>query len=582
MISFPAASLVSRFYSLFCIIAVLLLAQVIPILAQGDEGDTCPGIVETALMMTGEDCTYTPRNEACFGHLDLTAVPRVDTEDFQFEHPGDMAYLGDLETLQLGPMDIVNRTWGVSLLRLEANLASPNQFATMLLFGGVQVTNAVETLPTIEVTAITGVNVRARPSMDSTIVGSIAVNDVLHANGRTEDNQWLRLDMPDHAIGWVYASLVNYSDEVTVLDVTEANTVASSHTPMQAFYLESGFADPLCEEAVPDGILIQTPENAADKVALIINEAEVLLGSTAFIRAERDDILRIYLVEGQAEVTADGETQLVPAGYYTEVPLTDLSASGPPTEPQSYDAADVAALPLDLLPTLSEEANEVEGIQVTDTACTVTAINTVNLRSGPGTNYERLDQLNAGETASVTGMSPAVDGYQWWQLSSDSWVRGDLVDISDACHSVEEVTTPEPPAAPVETSNSSSGGSGGGVWITPCSNSYLNLFACQSAGGYDIRSTCSYRLQMSAGASNEAEARDAAGGISFTVTMDGAGLAPETGILVRYDNYAGQWSTEQYYPSGILAAGSTHTVVGQTYQNGAPVGITPTCILRVH
>jgi uncharacterized protein YgiM (DUF1202 family) len=75
---------------------------------------------------------------------------------------------------------------------------------------------------------------------------------------------------------------------------------------------------------------------------------------------------------------------------------------------------------------------------------TITA-DVANLRTGPGTAYDRAGQLKQGQTADVIGASS--DG-QWWQISVDGekvWVFGQLVQTNDAARSVAVVEAPPLP-----------------------------------------------------------------------------------------------------------------------------------------
>ena len=69
----------------------------------------------------------------------------------------------------------------------------------------------------------------------------------------------------------------------------------------------------------------------------------------------------------------------------------------------------------------------------------------VNLRAGPGTNYDLLGRLNRGQTAQVTGKSS--DG-QWWRVSVQgrtAWVSGQFVQANDAAGAVSVAQAPPPP-----------------------------------------------------------------------------------------------------------------------------------------
>ncbi len=64
--------------------------------------------------------------------------------------------------------------------------------------------------------------------------------------------------------------------------------------------------------------------------------------------------------------------------------------------------------------------------------CDVSTGSTVNKRSGPGTNFDRAGQLQAGSV--VQAIAQGNDGsFTWWQLEDETWVREDVVSISGDC-----------------------------------------------------------------------------------------------------------------------------------------------------
>ena len=116
---------------------------------------------------------------------------------------------------------------------------------------------------------------------------------------------------------------------------------------LQAFYVRTGIGSvEACNEAPDDGILIQTPETDI-AVNFSLNGVEFELGSTAFIQAEPDAEMTINLIEGQAVVSAEGQSQIVPAGNRTRVSL-DASgiADSAPTAPEPYTADTTRNLPV--------------------------------------------------------------------------------------------------------------------------------------------------------------------------------------------------------------------------------------------
>jgi quercetin dioxygenase-like cupin family protein len=118
-----------------------ILMAAVPALAQ--EGD-CPAIAQTALAETGEVCSETARNQVCYGNIQLEATARAGVPDLAFSQPGDIINAGDVQSLRLSPLSEAGRTWGVAMMKLQANLPGtlPGQNVTFVLFGDVEVTNA--------------------------------------------------------------------------------------------------------------------------------------------------------------------------------------------------------------------------------------------------------------------------------------------------------------------------------------------------------------------------------------------------------------------------------------------------------
>ncbi len=74
--------------------------------------------------------------------------------------------------------------------------------------------------------------------------------------------------------------------------------------------------------------------------------------------------------------------------------------------------------------------------------CDIRATTAVNLRTGPGTTFDVAGTLDAGQTATVSGQATGADGFVWWTLGPDQWVRSDVVETLGDCAAV--------PVVPVE------------------------------------------------------------------------------------------------------------------------------------
>ena len=333
-----------------------LLLILIAFSSAAAQNEVCTAFIQEALAIVAEACATTGRNQACYGNIELAATPRESAPAFTFEQPGDLINIADMETLRLSALDSDENTWGVALMQLQANLPDtlPGQNVTFLLFGDVEIENAVEPsapLTTLEASSTGAINVRSAPSTEASIAGSLANGETVMVNGRNADSTWIRIVIPESdSLGWVRADLATLQGDVSTLAVVEADDLEIPYTPMQAFYFRSGITGIRCTEAPPDGILIQTPEGAAE-ITLRANDVTIQLGSTAYLSAQPGDSMVVSVLEGEGEVTADGSTVIVPEGAYTEIPMTDdLTPAGAPSQPQPYDETDLQTLPIQVLP----------------------------------------------------------------------------------------------------------------------------------------------------------------------------------------------------------------------------------------
>ncbi len=314
----------------------------------------CGAMVQQALDDVQQGCAATGRNQACYGNVSLEASPRNGVLNFTFDKAGDLANVADIDSLHLSALDSADNTWGIALMKLQANLPDtlPGQNVTFLLFGDVQIQNAVSAPgATVQLMTKSSANIRVSPSTSSLILGSAAVGETLTADGRNADSSWLHVKIPDNnALGWIRADLVTPASDVSALNIIDPTQQQTGLTPMQAFYFKTGITQTGCEQAPQDGILIQTPKGVGE-INLRANDVDIQLGSTAFLQAQPGDHMIVSVVEGEGHVTAGGVTVDVPEGSQTTIPLdANLHATGAPTDPQRYTQDTVANLPISVLP----------------------------------------------------------------------------------------------------------------------------------------------------------------------------------------------------------------------------------------
>jgi uncharacterized protein YraI len=323
------------------LLSVLLLCVVTTAAAQTD----CPTLVRAALSAVDVSCTDTGRNQVCYGNVQLVATPR-EGATLAFDTAGDRADVTDIQALQLSSMSLADRSWGVALMQVQANLPDtlPGQNVTFLLFGNVEIENRASATHTLNMTALRGVNVRLRPTTTANnIIASLRQGDSVSADGRLADSSWVRVQI-NGSTGWVAADFLSAEDDLHNLPVVEAGE--PSFGPMQAFAFRTGLADRPCAEAPDSGILIQTPAGSG-KITINANGVQIRLGSTVYLQAQPNNLMTVSVVEGEAVLEVFGQTQTVPAGTYSQIPMDNAGqAAGTPSYPRPYDAAALATLPL--------------------------------------------------------------------------------------------------------------------------------------------------------------------------------------------------------------------------------------------
>jgi hypothetical protein len=226
---------------------------------------TCDQLIDAALSQTQAACDALGRNQACYGHSSVQAIPQ-EAANIQFVQQGDLAPISDIRSITTAALDVAAASWGVALLKAQSNLPDtlPGQNVTLLLFGDAEL------------------------------------------------------------------------DDLS--------------SDMRALVLRTGVAQTECENAPADALLIQSP--TGNTVALNINGAEVSLGSTLFVTAYSNNQLRLATLEGQATVTAGGQSQVILPGTQVRLPLggsTGLEVIGVPSAPEPLDFDVISRSPIQLL-----------------------------------------------------------------------------------------------------------------------------------------------------------------------------------------------------------------------------------------
>ncbi len=135
------------------------------------------------------------------------------------------------------------------------------------------------------------------------------------------------------------------------------------------------------------------------------------------------------------------------AGRATATPSATIGPGAPAARPTATPDAQVASA-AGGAPALTPSVTAVEATP------RLIVSRTVNMRSGPGTNYPVIGQLAAGQTAEITGRNAAGD---WWQFNYNGqllWVSAQVVQVNGSLGEVAVVAVPIlPPPATASGSN---------------------------------------------------------------------------------------------------------------------------------
>ncbi|MBL8154417.1 MAG: SH3 domain-containing protein [Anaerolineae bacterium] len=321
--------------------SLLLFVFASPVITAQD--NSCAALRDEALATALQSCAGVGPNEICLGHMDVASMMSCETA-MAFESPGDIIPINAVCAMRLGAMQPAG-TWGVAVMRPV--IGEANDTLTYVLLGDVEIQNTGSAASQIRVWANADTDIRSGPGSSYESLVTVAAGTVLNVNACNCTQNWLRTVLEDGRVGWILTR------SVTVFESVEALPVVKGDTPiygaMQAFNFSSGQAQTPCAEAALSGILMQAPTAGTDAQAQI-NGVQVVFTSTLFTQAQPGGSLTIRVLDGSARVTADNFTALVSAGAEVVIPLADTNVPEGLMRVQPLHEADVADLPLALLP----------------------------------------------------------------------------------------------------------------------------------------------------------------------------------------------------------------------------------------
>lgn len=371
------------------------------------QSDSCTPLIRNTLATVDRDCRDTDRNQACYGHLLLDVVTRAP--GMRFERTGDIVDLAQIESLTTYALDETAGTWGVALLRVQANLPDslPGQNATFVLFGATTLKNevsaALSDAPTLSAFAARRINVRSGPGTNFTVLGALEANVEITLKGRNAAGDWAQIVFEGQP-AWVFGELLTVDGPLMDLAVVEAGAVYSA--PMQALRFSSGTGPSTCSAAPADGLVIQSPSGL--RVDFLINGIEVSVGSTAVLRTPRPNVLRVLNIEGTVRLRSGGVTVTLLPGQAVNVREGEA-----PGTVEVYDLSEGRNLPLGLLP------------EVVSVAPVIYAIDTYDV-IGDGERNPFPITFGNGDGDAITGIQQTLV-----RASSGTWASG-LIEIDES------------------------------------------------------------------------------------------------------------------------------------------------------
>ncbi|HEX3049808.1 MAG TPA: SH3 domain-containing protein [Aggregatilineaceae bacterium] len=454
------------------------------------EGDQCTQFVTEALNGVRAACTDLAPGEVCYGSAGVTGT-LTDTSA-TFGAAGDTVTLDGLDGLATVSANPESGEWGVAMLMLPAGLA--DGAVTAVLFGEAQMAKPVvaETpdRPTLTITngGSAPINLRGGAGTTYAAVGELLPDTSAVADGRNEQADWVRIQMPDGTAAWVFVRLIEWEGDnsaITALDVLAPDDVSPvfvASEPFQSFTLTTGTRSELCG-AAPSGLLLQY---AGENPAIVqINQVTLAFSdATLLVHAAANESLSVMVLSGSVTATTRGQSADAAAGEAITVSLGGADGLAPvatPTLARSYAFGDVVDAPVTLLPgTLTC----VVGVPADG--------GTITMRVGPGEERGPLNNMNSEASYSVIGWANDPNNAPWWQLETgdqDAWVPQSGVGMLGDCSAVAQV---EPPpltfAPPVPGSgDTSSAGDTGEADFSPAAQTVWQMYP----GSDNMSGTCS-------------------------------------------------------------------------------------------
>lgn len=340
--------------------------------AQGNNPPrNCPQLVRDAIDDFALNCANIPYNTACYGYDDVQA--RFDDEPEMLDPDfvaGSWTPLQTYASVITGAMNVDDEVWGLAALKEQDGIPRglveelpTDPGILFMMFGDVEVESAVpmenQYIPVespLAVATTADTDAKVDPVATADTLGIVIADTTLFADGISPDGNWVRVAYEMQA-AWVALA------DLAPADVSGLPVIGpDSMTPMQSFYLRTGNNPMECNQAVPDMLLMQTPEDVISEV--VLDGVPVQMDSaTVITRVLAGNTLRFDVIGGFITLYPDTPNEvIIPAGFsYTACTLTppdDLD--GHDEEPNDQIADCVGGLPV---PITNQERQDLQALE---------------------------------------------------------------------------------------------------------------------------------------------------------------------------------------------------------------------------
>lgn len=436
----------------------------------------CPTDILLGFARSAAACARAPVWSVCYGNGAVTAEPHLN-RTIAWEKTGQFAPIEDVRRIAVES----GEQWSVVTWTMPGDLPLARQRGiTALIYGTGSVQDRLPPLPTLTVQARAALVIRSTPDIKGEILVEYPVGREVVANGRTLENDWLRVLVPDtSAVGWVASDLVRDEGFNILAPVTTETPVEQ---PYQNITLTTLSEDAACAEAPESGLLLQSPD-ATTRVTLTINDQTVELAGTALMQSADGEGLFAAVLDGyalvggayvpagaQINLSAQTEAEPIPDSvlvrYTMTLPLAQLPTRFSPPSVLTADSLEAARIAFNTLPTATPVLPDPNGPE----ACRYTLRRDTDLRAGPAMFYEVVASREAGRRISIPALASLdAEGQTWWQLSSSFWVEASAVNVTGACRPipvVEYVSAPLYNTLVMETCETTNGPLREGQYVT--------------------------------------------------------------------------------------------------------------------